>query len=206
VAAPGRLRPSAILRRWSGNFHFEAAVSLNRRVRYADYFAVQHFACALDDGPMKFAACGSLLVAIMVFLPTAHSAPTIESKAATAFVDDMATRHQGAFVGGCIAWPSSTAVDIPSEVRAVIVFFPLANKGLFIVSDATGAAFNLGNVDLTPSGQWDLAELEGGMDTVRILSDLYDQVTALPFSWAAPKDVAKALSTVPMRSCKLTEE
>jgi hypothetical protein len=141
---------------------------------------------------------GSLFVFIAVLsVWTANCAQASESIDASNFVNEMATKQQGAFVSGCYAHSSS------ARIRAAIVFFPRSNSGLFVVSDNKGAAFNLGRVELTAAGQWDLADLEGGTDTIRILSDLYEQITRMPFTWFNPKDVNKTLSWRPAQSCRL---
>jgi hypothetical protein len=135
---------------------------------------------------------------LLSFAATTAFAATPESRYLNTYLEEKMNKHEGAFVSGCVATvPTAT-------VRATIVFFPKENSGVFIVTDSKGALINLGDVDLSETGEWDLGDLEGGMETISILSDVYQQLTTLPFSWIAPDHVKKALVPAPTRSCRKT--
>ena len=113
------------------------------------------------------------------------------------FIDDMARNHQAAFISTC-------AVRSKAGIyHAAIVFFPGRNTGVFIFSDRQHVVLNSGDVDWTPEGQWDMGDLEGGMYTIRIMSDLFYRLTRLPFSWASPEDIKHTLAAEPRNSCAL---
>ncbi|HVB66222.1 MAG TPA: hypothetical protein VND01_00835 [Candidatus Acidoferrales bacterium] len=76
--------------------------------------------------------------------------------------DNMVQSNEPAFVSACIAYTKST------EYHASIVYFPRKNKGLFIFSDKNHVVLNSGDVSWTSKGQWDMGELEGGMQTIKI--------------------------------------
>ena len=146
---------------------------------------------------------GALLIALWLSLLPLN-APAVKTTADMAdtnyinrYVGDMVKNHQPAFVSTCVAHSASV------EYIASIVFFPRKNQGMFIFSDKNHVVLNWGNLSWTQNGQWDMNDLEGGIDTIRILNDLAAQLIRLPFLWASPEDVKHVLTAKPRNSCTL---
>ena len=113
------------------------------------------------------------------------------------YLDGMVQDHQAAFVSTCAVLYKA------AKYQAAIVFFPMKNKGMFIFTDKNHVVLNSGDVEWDPDGQWDMGNLEGGVYTIMVMSDLFYKLTRLPFSWASPKDVKRMLAAQPHNSCTL---
>ena len=113
------------------------------------------------------------------------------------FINSMVMDHEAAFISSCNAYSGST------KYLARIVFFPQKNQGLFVFSDKNGVVLNYGSLDWTPGGKWDMSDLEGGIETIKISSDLFYKVTYLPFKWASPDDVKAVYQALPENSCEM---
>lgn len=113
------------------------------------------------------------------------------------YVDRMVKDHEAAFVSVCVVHSAS------ADYLAGIVFFPRKNQGMFVFSDKNHVVLNWGDLSWTTEGQWDMGDLEGGTETVKILSDLFYKLTRLPFVWTSPADVKTALAKVPKHSCEM---
>ena len=73
----------------------------------------------------------------------------------------------------------------------------------YLPPDKNHVVLNSGDVEWDPDGQWDMGNLEGGVYTIMVMSDLFYKLTRLPFSWASPKDVKRMLAAQPHNSCTL---
>lgn len=146
---------------------------------------------------------GALLVALWLSLfplsglAAKTTADMTDTNYINKYVDDMVQNHQPAFVSTCAAHSGSV------EYVASIVFFPQKNQGMFILRNKKNVVLNWGNLSWTNKGQWDMNDLEGGIDTIRILNDLAVQLIRLPFLWASPEDVRQVLVARPRNRCTL---
>jgi len=130
----------------------------------------------------------------------ANEESTDQGNYVRALFDEMAKGHQAAFISSC-------EVHSPSgQNMARVIFWPEVNKGVFVYIDAKGVISNWASVDWTPDGQWDMSDLGGGISTIRILSDLFYQLTRLPFSWSGPIEVKKASEAPTRHVCVLLKD
>ena len=117
----------------------------------------------------------------------ANEESTDQGNYVRALFDEMAKGHQAAFISSC-------EVHSPSgQNMARVIFWPEVNKGVFVYIDAKGVISNWASVDWTPDGQWDM-------------SDLFYQLTRLPFSWSGPIEVKKASEAPTRHVCVLLKD
>lgn len=147
---------------------------------------------------------GAMFIALWFCLPFLDAAAnqtqtfTSDTQYSNYFIDSMEKEHQAAFVSVCVVRSYNGEED-----QAAIVFFPMKNKGEFLFTDKNHVVLNSGDVEWDPDGQWDMGNLEGGVYTIMVMSDLFYKLTRLPFSWASPKDVKRMLAAQPHNSCTL---
>lgn len=143
----------------------------------------------------------AIIILIMLCFPVSAAAlnpvATEQTNEVVSFIDGMIKTHESAFISSCIVHSGST------RSIARIIFFPMKNKGIFTLTGNHHIVSNWGNVSWTNKGQWDLANLEGGLATIKIMSNLYYQVTRLPFMWYASGNIRHALSAKPKYFCHL---
>lgn len=123
--------------------------------------------------------------------------PNPEDAYLNSYISGMESRYQGAFITECVA-KSATA-----NLLATVIYFPRKNSGMFVLRAADGHVSNMGSVRLSDKGQWDLSDLEGGMDTIRILSNLFLQLVRFKFVWVAPSDLGHVGKSRPQNTCRL---
>ena len=138
------------------------------------------------------------LALLLLISIVANSKPDMaETDHINQYVDGMVKSREAAFVSTCVVHSAST------DYLAGIVFFPRKNQGMFIFSDKNHVVLNSGELSWTQEGQWDMGDLEGGTETIKILSDLFYKVTRLPFVWTSPEGVKTALAMAPKNSCEM---
>lgn len=148
---------------------------------------------------------GAVLIALGFCLPSLGAVAANQTQAFTSltqyisyYLNSMAKEHQAAFVSTCMVRSYNGEKD-----QAAIVFFPMKNKGQFLFTDKDHNVLNSGDVKWDSNGYWDISDLEGGIYTIRVMSDLFDKLIQLPFTWTSPEDVKKVLVTKPSHSCTL---
>jgi hypothetical protein len=86
---------------------------------------------------------------------------------------------------------------------AAIIFSPVTNKGLFVFADDQRKVINDAPLSWSDSGEWNMSELEGGIATIKIMSDLLTQLAHKTFEWTSPATLKNAWLKAPANSCKL---
>lgn len=81
-------------------------------------------------------------------------------------IENMAKKHESAFISAC--WVKADSSDYTVRV----VYFPRTNSGIFTYSTKDEIVLSSGDVYWDPDGQWELSDLEGGMDTIMIMSNI----------------------------------
>lgn len=150
---------------------------------------------------MKVFAFYSGFVILLFCLLASSSAFGVQSNPQSVYlnkyISNMISHRQSAFISECVATSSTTQYDVE------LIFFPRRNSGLFVIKTAPDMVSNMGKVWLSNTGRWELADLEGGIDTIRILGDLFGQLTRLKFKWVEPSRIARVESLRPKVICRL---
>jgi hypothetical protein len=113
------------------------------------------------------------------------------------FVTERVRHHEPAFISEC------KIADGTKTVLAAIIFFPRSGKGMFIVANNEHVVSNNAGVIWDADGKWDMSELEGGIETIRLMSNVFDQLTRQSFKWASPVDVRRTWEESPTSTCTL---
>lgn len=112
------------------------------------------------------------------------------------FIVGKVNNKESAFISSC-------NVNMKSKKYVTsIIIFPKSNSGMFVFGRSNQSVSNEGSIRLDQDGQWDLAELEGGTQTIRIMSDLFFELSRQPFTWSAPLDVRRTWNRAPHIACE----
>lgn len=146
-----------------------------------------------------------ILLLLLLTLSTTNiwGSPEPINSASDAIKDLIAAKaksKESAFISGCTL-QTRTGVAV-----ARIVYFPRTNEGRFVLDASNGHTTNDAAVFLDNDGKWQMSDLNGGMQTILILNDVFYQLTRLEFTWSDPSGLKPAISLAPHNVCQLHDE